>query len=141
MAFATHRGGQPYIQLTYYQNSIYTPSSGLSLPLAGEAPLPVALWQHQLSKAQTQFSHDFELQSNTMTRTYGICSSPLGDSFAVSSTFHPSDGVEYIVHSDHVSTLGITPVREDVNDDMLPFDSGPTLPYGWSWLPESFTTF
>jgi len=121
---------KPYIQLTFHLDSITAPSSGLSLPFTGDPPVPTAPWQKGLKDAQTRFSDDSKLDGNVMCRTYGIGASPVGDSIAVSSTFHPSDGVEYVAHSDHVSTVGITPAKEYIDSDLLPSRGGPSFAYG-----------
>ncbi|GAB7355411.1 hypothetical protein MBLNU459_g5928t1 [Dothideomycetes sp. NU459] len=129
IAFGSHRSARPYMQLTYHMNSITAPATGFSLPLTGESPLPTAPWQKALGRAKTKFGTDYNLQDNVMTKTYGIAASPLGDLFAVNSTFHPSDGVEYVIHSDQVSTLVLTPARDGIDCDHLPEHGGPSLPY------------
>lgn len=81
------------------------------LPLTDVQPLPNPLWQERLREAQSVFSQDWGLEGHAMTRTSGIDNSPLGDFSAVNNSLHPSDGCEYTIDSDRMSSIQVLPTR------------------------------
>lgn len=103
---------------------------GWPLPLTDVQPMPPPPWQESLREAEKLFGQDNDLDGHVMTRTYGIDTSPLGDLCAVNSSNHPTDGVEYIIASDQMSSLSIS-ASNDANDrEILPVSGGPSHPSG-----------
>ena len=96
--------------------------------------MPPPPWQQSLQDAEALFSKENDLGGHVMSRTYGIDTSPLGDMLAVNSSNHPSDGVEYIIASDQISSLSIVSAREVADHEILPMSGGPSHPSGMCYL-------
>lgn len=125
MAFTKDQHGRSVIQLTYNMSSANAQVLGWPLPLTDVEPIPPPPWQQSLKEAELLFSEENDLDGHAMTRTYGIDASPLGDLIAINSSNHPTDGVEYIIASDQISVLNITP-REAFPNEILPLSGGPS---------------
>lgn len=121
---------RPVVQITYHLNSGKAGPLSWTLPFNGNQTMLPPLWRQSLTEAEELYSEENELGGHVMSRTYGIDASPLGEVFAVNSSSHPTDGVEYIIASDQISSLSITSARETAEHEILPIAGGPSLPSG-----------
>lgn len=103
------------VQLAYHLNSGTDRITSLKLPFTANSFVGSSPWQHDLILGQTRFSDEFRLGGNATTRTYGLCTSPLGDVVAVNVSYHPSDSVEYTTNSDELSYLITSQINEDIH--------------------------
>lgn len=130
VAFTNDHNNRPVVHLTYNINSVSSKVLAWPLPLTDAQPMAPPPWQLCLKDAETFYSQENESDGHVMTRTYGIAMSPLGDLSAINSSHHPSDGVEYIIASDQMSSLKVTSARETAEDEILPISGGSSHPSG-----------
>ena len=136
MTFTKDQQERPVVQITYNLNSTNAETLAWSLPFDDTHTMPSPPWQESIKEAGELFSQENELDGHVMSRTYGLDASPLGELCAANSSNHPTDGVEYIIASDQISSLIVAPARELADHEILPVAGGPSHPSGILFCPE-----
>lgn len=95
----------------------------MPIPAASEAV--VSPFQQSICDSERLFSAEHELAGHTLTKAWGMCSSPMGDLVASGVSFHPGDMVEYTISAVSRTHIGIQPFREgDATAFSLPANGG-----------------
>jgi len=130
MTFTKDHQGRHVVHITYNIDSPKAKTIAWTLPFVDQEYVLLPAWQQNLRDTEEQYDEENELDGHAMTRTYGIDASPLGDLIAVNSSNHPTDGVEYVIASDQISSLAVTSAREVSEHEILPTFGGPSHPSG-----------
>lgn len=95
----------------------------VSAPLNSSEASDPPKWQTAIVQAKSTFSTQHSLDGHVQERTWGVASSPLGDSVATAITLLPSDSVAHIIPSDRQAIIGVTREVPFKIDHILPRDA------------------
>ncbi|KAK4972495.1 hypothetical protein LTR66_011329 [Elasticomyces elasticus] len=102
-------------QVLHFTSHLSTPTAAsavLSLPFNPSSKHKHPLWQRNMAESEALYSAGYELDGHVQTRTWGIATSPLGDSIVTCTSMHPSDMVEYAIAADQDSVAVISRIGE-----------------------------
>lgn len=125
LAFTADVIGNSTVHIASHLSTTSSATSNFSMALESDTREPG--WQNAIHESKANFSASFDLGPNVQERTWGIASSPLGDSIATCVTLLPSDSPAHIIQSELRSVIAIT-AHVESKDIPFPFEGGRSPP-------------
>ncbi|KAK7621240.1 transcription factor IIIC subunit delta N-term-domain-containing protein [Phyllosticta citricarpa] len=100
------------------------PTTALEIPVKSNRKRKPSPFQKSIVESRNLFSAENELGDAVLTKTWGLCASPMGELVASAVCFHPSDMVEYTISAASRTEIGIHSFRDNRGAFSMPDNAG-----------------
>lgn len=127
LAFTADANANLTVNIASHLSTTSSATTDLSVALESNAEFKEPSWQNAIHESKQNFSASYDLGANVQERTWGIASSPLGDSVATCITLLPSDSPAHIIQSEQRCSIAITTSFES-KETPFPIEGGRSPP-------------
>ncbi|KAK8178767.1 transcription factor IIIC subunit delta N-term-domain-containing protein [Phyllosticta citribraziliensis] len=116
--------GELRAQFVSQLSATSAPTTALTVPIKDNTKRKPSPFQRSIVESRNLFGAENELGDAVLTKTWGLCASPMGELVASAVCFHPSDMVEYTISAASRTEIGIHPFRDNRGAFSMPENAG-----------------